>query len=101
MGSILIGAQRAQQGLCCGSQQNGSNGVGEDIQICELALLVGEVVGFAGELVFDRDKPDGTPRKLLDVGRLKALGWSARTGLREGVKETYRWYLENIDSLQG
>ena len=76
-------------------------GVGEDIRIGDLARLVGEVVGFDGELVFDPTKPDGTPRKLLDVGRLKSLGWSAKTGLRDGVRETYRWYLENIGSLRG
>ena len=71
-------------------------GVGEDIQIRDLARLVGEVVGFEGEIVFDPDKPDGTPRKLLDVSRLQALGWSAKTGLREGIEETYRWYLKNF-----
>ena len=76
-------------------------GVGEDIAIGDLARLVGEVVGFKGELVFDPTKPDGTPRKLLDVSRLQALGWSAKTGLREGIEETYRWYLENIGSLRG
>ncbi|HXK56082.1 MAG TPA: GDP-L-fucose synthase, partial [Gammaproteobacteria bacterium] len=75
--------------------------VGEDIAIGDLARLVGEVVGFKGELVFDPTKPDGTPRKLLDVSRLQALGWSAKTGLREGIEETYRWYLENIGSLRG
>ncbi len=75
-------------------------GVGEDIRIGGLARLVGEVVGFEGELVFDTDKPDGTPRKLLDVGRLNDLGWSAKTGLRQGIEETYRWYLENIESLR-
>ena len=71
-------------------------GVGEDIQIRDLARLVGEVVGFEGEIVFDPGKPDGTPRKLLDVSRLQALGWSAKTGLREGIEETYRWYLKNF-----
>jgi len=69
-------------------------GVGEDIAIAELAQLIGEVVGFAGELRFDPDKPDGTPRKLLDVSRLHALGWQARTPLREGIEQTYRWYCE-------
>lgn len=68
-------------------------GVGEDVAIGELARLVGEVVGFEGRIVFDTTKPDGTPRKLLDVSRLAGLGWQARTGLREGVERTYRWYL--------
>ncbi|MCB1902770.1 MAG: GDP-L-fucose synthase [Gammaproteobacteria bacterium] len=75
-------------------------GVGEDIRIGELARLVGEVVGFEGEIVFDSTKPDGTPQKLLDVGRLKSLGWSAQTGLREGIGETYRWYLEHSSNLR-
>ena len=70
-------------------------GVGEDVSIRELAELVRDVVGYAGELVFDRTKPDGTPRKLLDVSRLNDLGWRARIGLREGVEETYRWYLQS------
>lgn len=70
-------------------------GVGEDVAIGELAELVGEVVGFEGRIVFDTSKPDGTPRKLLDVSRLAGLGWTARTGLREGVERTYQWYLEN------
>jgi GDP-L-fucose synthase len=68
-------------------------GVGEDITIKEAAQLVAEVVGFEGKLVFDPTKPDGTPRKLLDVSRLRALGWSARTDLRAGLALTYRDYL--------
>lgn len=75
-------------------------GVGGDVTIAELAGLVREVVGYHGEIVFDTTKPDGTPRKMLDVGRLDALGWRARIGLREGLAETYRWYLENLDSAR-
>ena len=70
-------------------------GVGEDIPIKELALLIKDIVGFAGELTFDPSKPDGTPRKLLAVGKLTALGWRAKIGLREGIAGTYRWYREN------
>jgi GDP-L-fucose synthase len=70
-------------------------GVGKDIPIRELATLVAEVTGFDGELVFDHSKPDGTPRKLLDVSRLSALGWKARVELREGIEKTYRWCLEH------
>ena len=70
-------------------------GVGEDVTIRELALLIKEVVGYQGELVFDSSKPDGTPRKLMDVGRLHALGWRARIPLIEGVRATYEWYLAN------
>ena len=70
-------------------------GVGTDVTIREVAELVREVVGFEGELLFDTSKPDGAPRKLLDVSRLSELGWKARTGLREGIESTYRWFLEN------
>jgi GDP-L-fucose synthase len=58
------------------------------------------VVGYSGELIFDIGKPDGTPRKLLDVSRLHALGWKARIPLREGIESTYRWFLENGESLR-
>ena len=69
-------------------------GVGEDVTIRELAGLVREVVGYTGTIVFDPSQPDGTPRKLLDVSRLHALGWQARIPLREGIAATYAWYLE-------
>ncbi len=69
-------------------------GVGSDVSIRELAATVMDVVGFRGRIVFDAGKPDGTPRKLLDVGRLGALGWSARTGLREGIAAAYRDFLD-------
>jgi GDP-L-fucose synthase len=75
-------------------------GVGEDVSIRALAELVGQITGFNGELRFDTSKPDGTPRKLLDVGRLSSLGWTARIGLQEGVKSTYQWFLENRDRLR-
>ncbi len=70
-------------------------GVGTDVSIRELAELIREVVGYQGELRFDAGKPDGTPRKLLDVSRLSALGWQARTPLRAGIEQTYAWYLEH------
>ena len=76
-------------------------GVGEDVTIRELADLIKEVVGYKGEIVFDSSKPDGTPRKLLDVGRLNALGWRARISLKEGVRATYEWFLANAaDSIR-
>ncbi len=68
-------------------------GTGEDVSIHDLAVMIGEVTGFRGTLFQDTSKPDGTPRKLLDVDRLSALGWRARISLREGVEQTYRWYL--------
>jgi GDP-L-fucose synthase len=70
-------------------------GCGEDVTIRELAELVRSVVGFTGDILWDSTKPDGTPQKLLDVSKLKALGWSASTSLETGVLNTYRWYLEH------
>ena len=69
-------------------------GVGEDLPIRELAEMVADIVGYQGELVFDTTKPDGTPRKLLDVGKIHSLGWKAQIDLRDGLTETYRWYQE-------
>jgi GDP-L-fucose synthase len=71
-------------------------GVGSDITIRELAELVAKVVGFEGALVFDTSKPDGTPRKLLDVARLSALGWRARIPLEDGVKAAYQDFLSRV-----
>jgi GDP-L-fucose synthase len=71
-------------------------GVGEDIAIGELAAMVRDVVRYRGEIRYDSSKPDGTPRKLLDVSRLHELGWRARRGLREGIGETYEWYLSRL-----
>lgn len=70
-------------------------GTGEDVSIAELANLVKDVVQYNGDIEFDRSKPDGTPRKLLDVRRLSATGWRYRTDLRTGIEETYRWFQEN------
>ncbi len=71
-------------------------GVGEDIEIRELAALVAHIVGYEGEIEHDLSKPDGTPRKLVDVRRLKALGWEAEVSLQDGVERTYRWFLESV-----
>jgi len=71
-------------------------GVGDDVTIRALAELVRDVVGSDSEIVWDASKPDGTPRKLLDVSRLHALGWTARTPLRDGVEATYRWFLDHV-----
>jgi len=69
-------------------------GVGKDISISELADRIKDVVGFQGTIRYDRSKPDGAPRKLLDVGKLKALGWQPKISLSEGIEMTYRWYME-------
>jgi GDP-L-fucose synthase len=72
-------------------------GTGQEISIAELARLIGEIVGFRGDLVFDDGKPDGTPRKLMDSSRLRDLGWKPNIGLRAGLEATYDWYRANID----
>lgn len=73
-------------------------GCGQDVAIADLARLVAEVVGFTGQIVYDSSKPDGTLRKLLDVSRLKALGWEAGIALSSGIKTTYSWYCDFLDS---
>ena len=75
-------------------------GTGEDLEIIELANLIKEIVGYNGDIKNDLSKPDGTPRKLLDVNLLKNTGWTYQTELREGIERTYKWYLENIDTLR-
>jgi len=75
-------------------------GVGEDMTIAELAGAVRDVVGFDGEIRFDAGKPDGTPRKLLDVSRLKALGWEPKVSFEEGVRSTYEWFVSDGPALR-
>jgi GDP-L-fucose synthase len=75
-------------------------GVGEDISIRDLAEKIKTIVGFEGELILDRRKPDGTPRKLLDITKLKNLGWSAKTTMDEGIRITYQWFLDNAQTLR-
>ncbi len=70
-------------------------GTGADITIRELAELIARIADYHGEIVYDRSKPDGTPRKVMDVSRLAALGWKAKTPLEEGFRKAYRWYIEN------
>jgi len=71
-------------------------GVGEDVTIRELAETIADVTGFIGELEWDTTKPDGTPRKLLDVSRIHALGWKAQIPLRDGIAATYKWFADNV-----
>ena len=75
-------------------------GTGIDITIKELSEIVRDEVGFKGEIMWDLSKPDGTPRKLLDVSKLKNQGWSHKISLVHGVKATYSWYKENINNLR-
>jgi GDP-L-fucose synthase len=76
-------------------------GTGEDLTIRELAEMVRDIVHPGAALTFDTSKPDGTPRKLLDIGRLHALGWRHKVGLREGIESSYRWFLENREQARG
>ena len=81
-----------------GGETHVNVGSGEDLTITALAETIAKVVGYKGGFTYDRSKPDGTPRKLLDVSRLKALCWSPRIGLEEGLRQTYAWYLEHADT---
>jgi GDP-L-fucose synthase len=76
-------------------------GCGEDLTIRELAHLISEIVGFRGEIQWDSSKPDGTPRKLLDVRRLRALGWRPRISLADGIRDTYAWFLASARAGNG
>jgi GDP-L-fucose synthase len=75
-------------------------GCGTDVSIAELADLVADAAGFRGRILYDSSKPDGAPRKLLDVTRMSALGWQARIPLAEGIARTYKWYESNIASVR-
>jgi len=76
-------------------------GVGEDLSIKELALLIKDIVGYKGELMFDSSKPDGTPRKLLDVTKLVNMGWKAKVGLADGIKRAYDAFMASKDIGEG
>lgn len=70
-------------------------GTGQDISIAQLADDISNIIGYKGEIIYDRSKPDGTPRKLLDISRMSALGWRYKISLTDGIKETYKWFLES------
>lgn len=76
-------------------------GTGQDCTIRELAETISQVSGFQGQLTFDASKPDGTPRKLMDVTRLAALGWNAQIGLEDGLRDAYSWFVEHMDEARG
>lgn len=75
-------------------------GTGTDLSIADLAHLVADTIGYGGRLTFDVTKPDGTPRKLLDVSRLARLGWHAQIDLREGLASTYEWFVSNASPVR-
>ncbi|MBN1639199.1 MAG: GDP-L-fucose synthase [Ignavibacteriales bacterium] len=74
-------------------------GTGEDISIKDLSFMIKKIVGFEGNIIFDRTKPDGTPKKLLDVSRINKLGWKHKTTLEEGIKLAYKWFLNNLEKI--
>jgi len=75
-------------------------GSGKDITIKELAEMIQKIIGHQGNIIWDDSKPDGTPRKLMDVSKMKELGWQYSTELEDGIKKTYLWFLENIDNIK-
>jgi GDP-L-fucose synthase len=75
-------------------------GTGEDLTINELALIIQKIIGHNGEIIWDKSKPDGTPRKLLDVSKMHSLGWKHQVNLKEGIEKTYNWFLENLNDYK-
>ena len=75
-------------------------GTGQDVSILTLATLIGEIIGYKGKIIFDSSQPDGSPRKLLDVSRLKELGWQANISLKDGLKSTYDWFLQHRKEIR-
>jgi GDP-L-fucose synthase len=75
-------------------------GTGKDITIKELAEIIQKIIGHQGKIIWDVTKPDGTPRKLMDVSKMEAMGWTYSTELENGIQKTYRWFLENIESVK-
>jgi GDP-L-fucose synthase len=75
-------------------------GTGEDLTIKQLAETIQKIVGHQGDIVWDSSKPDGTPRKLMDISKMHALGWKHKVNLEEGIQKTYNWFLENIENFK-
>ena len=75
-------------------------GQGKDVTIKKLAEIIQKIIGYSGDIFWDTTKPDGTPRKLMDVSKLKSIGWQYSTELEEGIEKTYAWFLENIDNIK-
>ena len=75
-------------------------GTGTDLTIYELAFIIKDIVGYDGDIVWDTSKPDGTPRKLLDISKIKSFGWKPRTNLTDGIEKVYRWYVRNNASQE-
>lgn len=84
----------------CNGGQCVNVGSGEEASVRELAMLICDIVGFQGDLVFDSARPDGAPRKVLDSGRLRAMGWAPQISLADGIRDTYQWYIESAQSVR-
>jgi GDP-L-fucose synthase len=75
-------------------------GTGDDLTIKELAELIQKTIGHSGDVIWDSTKPDGTPRKLMDISKLHKLGWKHSIELKDGIEQTYRWFVENVDKVK-
>ena len=75
-------------------------GTGKDVTIKELAETIQRIIGHHGQIIWDKSKPDGTPRKLMDVSKMAAIGWQHSTDLEDGIQKTYQWFLNNIDNVK-
>jgi GDP-L-fucose synthase len=75
-------------------------GSGKDVTIKELASIIQKITGHKGDVIWDSTKPDGTPRKLMDVSKMKSMGWTHSTPLSDGIQKTYQWFLENINNFK-
>ena len=98
---VLMLDHQAYASVTTPMQSHINIGVGMDISIADLASLIARVVGYEGEIVFDPSKPDGTPRKLLDISKILSLGWAPQIELTKGVSDTYEWYLSNLAKIRG
>ena len=75
-------------------------GTGNDISIRDLAIIIKKIIGFQGNITWDNSKPDGTPKKLMDISKMESLGWKYSTNIEEGIKKTYDWFLDNIEKIK-
>jgi GDP-L-fucose synthase len=99
---FVLGLPKLDYDACTAPMLSHINiGCGSDISIFELAQMVAKITGHTGRIVTDHSKPDGTPRKLMDVTRLATLGWRSKIALEDGISETYGWFLKNTQSLRG
>ena len=82
------------------SPQHINVGAGYDVPIKFLAKMIGDIVGYEGEIVYNREYPNGTPKKLIDSSRIRELGWEPKISLEDGIKSTYKWFVENYDKIR-